>query len=85
MKRRPIRVQQRESDAGEFWYVLKGVNGLVTSASEMFASRSNAIRAARNFIASIDPVPVIFTYWTGPLPPHGDWDAARPVTERVRC
>lgn len=82
--KRPLQVEQRESE-GEFWYVLKGSNGRVTSTSETYFQRANAVRAARKFIASIDPVPVAFTFWTGPSPaadPNGV--VRRRQTVRIR-
>ena len=44
-----------------------------------------AVRAARAYIAAIEPVPVIFTYWTGKLPDRDQTRkvrAAEKVTER---
>lgn len=92
--KKPMHVVQDENEHGEFWYVLKGGNHQTTAVSEMFPSRSNAKRAARRFIASIDPVPVTFTYWTGPLPIVKDptrpllgffsTDTRQTVTETIR-
>lgn len=62
-------VKQRENGAGEFWYAVKAANGHVVATSEMYPSRTNAIRAARAFIRLIAPVQVEFTYCTGPVPP----------------
>lgn len=91
---RPMHVVQDENDHGEFWYVIKGGNHQTTARSEMFPSRSNAKRAARRYIAAIDPVRVKFTYWTGPLPIVKDpmypfrglfsTDTRRTVTEVIR-
>ena len=84
---RMLAVEQREevTDAGDaiFWYVLKGRNGKTTAVSEMFPTRANAIRGARRFIAEIAPVPVKFTYCTGPVPPRRG-KGYRTVTEVVR-
>lgn len=86
-KQRPIAVVQREevTEDGDavFWYVIKGRNGKITAVSEMFPSRKNAVRAARRFIAEIAPVPVKFTYCTGPVPPRRG-KGYRVVTERIR-
>lgn len=64
---RPQLVDQRESDAGQFWYTVRGGNGSNVLTSETYPTRSNAIRAARAYIASIDPVPVVFSRHTGPV------------------
>lgn len=80
---RPLRVKQRESGAGQFWYVVCGGNTQVLTTSEMYPSRSNAIRAARRFIKVIAPVPVLFTYWTGGRHPGTDLPR-RVATERIR-
>ncbi len=86
MSGRRLLVDQRESDAGQFWYVLRGGNGQVLSTSEMYPTRDGALRAARRFIALIAPVPVTFTYSTGNRPPITDPNLLPPkrVTERVR-
>ena len=76
---RPIPVDQDENDQGDFWYrVRSGQNGANVLTSEMYPSRSNAKRAARAYIASIAPVPVVFRYWRGP---RGN---ATVGTERIR-
>lgn len=82
--KRPQLVDQCESDAGQFWYKVRGGNGSNTLTSETYPTRANAIRAARAYIASIDPVPVRFTYWTGAIPPRGDFGDSKKVTERIR-
>lgn len=88
--KRPQLVNQRENDTGDFWYTVRGGNGANELTSEMYPTRSNAIRAARRYIASIDPVPVRFSYWKGLLPATlKGWhlpspDARRQVTERIR-
>lgn len=88
--KRPHLVDQRENETGQFWYVVRGGNGANVLTSEMYVSRKNAIRAARRYIASIDPVPVRFTYWTGLTPKVlAQWDAPSPtarrrVTESIR-
>lgn len=88
--KRPHLVNQRENEQGDFWYTVRGGNGSNLLTSETYPSRSNAIRAARAYIASIDPVPVRFTFWTGltPVVMRG-WhssssDARKQVTERIR-
>ncbi len=44
-----------------FWFVVR--TGTVTSlTSETYYSRSNAVRAARRFIAAVAPVPVRFVW-----------------------
>lgn len=88
--KRPHLVNQRENGRGQFWYTVRGGNGANLLTSEMYPTRSNAIRAARRYIASIDPVPVVFTYWTGLTPATmRRWhspnpNARRTVTERIR-
>lgn len=88
--KRPQLVNQNESDEGQFWYTVRGGNGANLLTSEMYPTRSNAIRAARAYIASIDPVPVTFTHWVGLVPETLQrWhspspDACRRVTERIR-
>jgi hypothetical protein len=82
--KRPQLVRQDESDVGQFWYTVRGGNGSNLLTSEMYPTRSNAIRAARAYIGSIDPVPVSFTFWVGAVPPRGDFGDAKTVTERVR-
>lgn len=67
---RRLLVDQRESTAGQFWYVVRGGNGQVLTTSETYSSRDGAVRAARNFIVLIDPVPVMFSRWTGDRPPR---------------
>ncbi|MAY48965.1 MAG: hypothetical protein CMH38_03405 [Microbacterium sp.] len=82
---RPLLVDQDENEHGEFWVRLRGGNGMKTFTSEMHPTRSNAVRAARAYIAAIEPVPVIFTYWTGKLPDRDQTRkvrAAEKVTER---
>lgn len=78
MKRRPLSVRQDENGEGGFWYVVKGRNGRTLTTSEMYPTRSNSIRAARAFIAAIEPVPLEFSYWVG------RYGNARRVVERVR-
>jgi hypothetical protein len=58
-------VDQRESGRGDFWYVVRAGNGKTLLTSEMYDSRAHACRAARAFIAAIDPVPVRFSFWFG--------------------
>lgn len=88
--KRPHNVDQRENDEGDFWYTVRGGNGANTLTSEMYPNRGNAIRAARAYIASIDPVPVVFTRWTGLTPAKmRQWAAPHPtarkrVSERIR-
>ncbi|CAA0129285.1 Uncharacterised protein [Mycolicibacterium vanbaalenii] len=88
--KRPHLVDQKENATGQFWYTVRGGNGANLLTSEMYPTRSNAIRAARRYIASIDPVPVRFTYWTGLTPVTlAGWHAPSPtarrqVTERIR-
>lgn len=73
---RPIRVDQDENGQGDFWYrVRSGQNGANELTSEMYPTRSNAKRAARAYIRSIRPVPVVFRYWAGSV------GAGRVVTE----
>ena len=62
---------------------MRGGNGAKMLTSEMYPTRSNAIRAARAFIALIAPAPVKFTYWVGPRPPRR-WPGLDVVTELVR-
>lgn len=57
-----------------FWYTVRGGNYKTELMSEIYTRRSSAKRAALAFIASIDPVPVRFTYWT----------AKGQVTEEIR-
>ncbi len=88
--KRPHLVDQRENEQGDFWYTVRGGNGANLLTSQMYPTRSNAIRAARAYIASIDPVPVRFAYWTGLTPQvMRSWhspspDARKQVTERIR-
>jgi len=64
--RRPIYVSQREDTDGYFWYTVRGGNSENILTSKMYVERWRAIRAARAFIASVDPAPVHFMWWTGP-------------------
>lgn len=64
--RRPIRVAQRESAGGDFWYTVLGGNSENVLTSKMYKARWRAVRAARAFIASVSPAPAVFTYWSGP-------------------
>lgn len=88
--KRPIYVRQNESDDGQFWYTVDRGAASTMLTSETYPTRSNAIRAARGYIAAIDPVPVVFTYWVGLLPATlQQWHSPSPtarlqVTERVR-
>lgn len=89
MKRRLL-VDQRENEKGDFWWVVRGGNRSVDLTSEMYPSRSNALRAARGFIRRIAPVPVTFTFWTGDRQPRPSADGLswsidrRRVTENIR-
>lgn len=88
--KRPHLVNQHENAWGDFWYTVRSGNGANLLTSEMYPTRSNAVRAARRYIASIDPVPVVFTYWTGlTLATMRRWHSPHPharrtVTERIR-
>lgn len=85
--KRPLLVDQRENDRGDFWYVVRGGNRSVDLTSQMYPSRDSAKRAARSFIARIAPVSVLFSYWTGDRPTSGDRFSAlyrTLVTERIR-
>lgn len=62
MKR--LLVEQRENRFDDYWYVVRGGNYQTELTSEIYTRRSSAKRGALAFIASIDPVPVRFTYWT---------------------
>ncbi|MCV7424378.1 hypothetical protein H7K45_27915 [Mycobacterium yunnanensis] len=86
--KRPHLVNQRENEQGDFWCTVRGGNGANLLTSETYPSRSNAVRAARAYIASVDPVPVVFTYWTGDRPRDVGQTARGLVrsakTERIR-
>jgi len=88
--KRPLLVDQRENGKGDYWVVIRGGNRSVSFTSEMYVSRSNAIRAAKKHIADIDPVPVAFSYWTGDRMPRPSADGMSYsldrtlVTERIR-
>lgn len=82
---RPIRVVQKENDTGDFWYAILGGNGEPMLHSEMYPTRSNALRAAKRFIAMVDPAPVSFTYWKVNRPGSGRLlTTVVAVTERIR-
>lgn len=74
-------VDQDENDTGQFWIRVRAGNGTNVLTSEMHPTRSNAIRAARAYIAAVNPVPIVFSYWTGKLPNR---DQTRKVRDRVR-
>lgn len=64
--KRPITVEQRENDKGEYWYLVRAGNRETVLVSQTYRKRWRAVRAARAFIASIAPAPVEFRYVTGP-------------------
>lgn len=64
--RHRLPVVQDENHTGDFWYTICAGNGETIATSKMYRRRWLATRAARRFIASIDPVPVTFRFWTGP-------------------
>lgn len=86
--KRPIRVIQRENRDGDFWYTVLGGNAENVLTSKMYPARWRAVRAARAFIASIAPAPVVFRYWSGPTPEIEKAGRARGEvrlhTERIR-
>ena len=68
--KRPLRIKQDENHnygaPDQYWYTVQsGANGATLLTSETYPSRRNAIRAARSFIAAIEPTQVEFSYWTG--------------------
>lgn len=68
--RKPLHVAQDEAedDLGwerHYWYSVRAGNGEPVLTSKMYKKRSQAKRAALAFIASIDPVPVHFSWWSG--------------------
>lgn len=67
MKHR-LHVVQNENHTGDFWYTIAAGNAETIATSKMYAQRWLAKRAARRFIAAIDPVPVTFHYFSGPTP-----------------
>jgi uncharacterized protein YegP (UPF0339 family) len=81
--KRTICVEQRENRAGEFWYVVRAGNGENVLTSKMYVERWRAKRAARHFIKSIAPAPVVFKYWSGPTTPRGRGEVRHHI-ERVR-
>lgn len=89
MKRAHL-VDQRENDRGDFWYTVRGGNGENVLTSKMYTERWRAVRAARAYIRSINPVAVRFSYWTGAIYLTGTLadthvhDARRRVVERIR-
>lgn len=78
---RRLRVDQKENDQGEFWYTVDRGNASTMLTSEMYPTRSNAIRAARGFINAVGPVPVTFSYWKGPRTGPGKFQY---IVERIR-
>lgn len=57
---------QPESEPESHWYrVRSGQNGSNVLTSETYATHSNAMRAARAYIRSIAPAPVVFVYCRG--------------------
>lgn len=89
MNRRPIYVDQRENRKGDFWYAVRGANGETVLTSKMYGERWRAVRAARAFITSIAPAPVVLSYRSGPTPASVKAGTSRGQliqhTERVRC
>lgn len=89
MNRRPIIVSQRENELGDFWYTVRGGNGETVLTSKMYGERWRAVRAARAFITSIAPAPVVLSYRSGPTPASVKAGTSRGKliqhTERVRC
>lgn len=84
---RPLRIDQRENEKGDFWYVLLGGNYQVLTTSEMYSQRDGALRAARRFAEYIDPdLPLVFSYWSGDRKLHAGADGLdrKKVTERIR-
>jgi len=80
LKKRPLHVKQKETDAGQYWYTVDKASGSTMLTSEMYTTRSNAKRAARTFIAAIGGVPVTFSFVSGP--DTGDRGQLRRVVER---
>ena len=67
---RPLYVRQHEEHPSDkpstFWVTMDRGNGKPTFVSETFFDRHGAKRAARAFIALLDPeLTVVFSYWTG--------------------
>lgn len=68
---RPVYVRQKERHAGNgspatFWVSVDRGNGKPTFVSETFFDRNNANRAARSFIALLDPhLDVVLLRWVG--------------------
>lgn len=67
---RPIYVRQHEAHrdgwTSTYWVTVDRGNGKSTFVTETFFDRSGAKRAARSFIALMDPsLPLVFSYWTG--------------------
>lgn len=81
---RPVYVKQHEAHlegwTSTHWCTVERGNGKPTWVSETFCDRAGACRAAKNFIALLDPaIPVEFWRWVGPM--SGE---SRLVTERIR-
>lgn len=85
--KRPLRIEQRENDRGDYWFVLRGGNHQVMTVSEMYPTRDGALRAARRHIELIDrELPLVFSYWAGDRKPRPSADSlsCTMVTERIR-
>ena len=60
MTGRRLVIEVRDRRRAFWWVARSGQNGQVLATSETYASRSNAVRAARAFIRLIDPAPIEF-------------------------